>query len=63
MIGSFFGLTSEYMEEGVYNVMFMLRHYSNFDETKVYHQPVALRQYWFDKLIELKEKEAETYDS
>jgi hypothetical protein len=55
---TFFGLTSEYIQN-VYEQFFYMKYYSNWSLMELYNLPVGLRKWYFDKLLEQKEKEVE----
>ena len=55
---TFFGLTREYIQN-VYEQFFYMKYYSNWSLMELYNLPVGLRKWYFDKLLEQKEKEVE----
>lgn len=55
---TFFGLTNEYIQN-VYEQFFYMKYYSNWSLVELYNLPVGLRKWYFDKLLEQKEKEVE----
>ena len=57
---TFFGLTPEYMKD-VYEQFFYMKYYSNWTLTEMYNLPVGLRRWYFDKLLEQKQKEADAH--
>jgi len=57
-VRTFFGLTNEYIQN-VYEQFFYMKYYSNWSLVELYNLPVGLRKWYFDKLLEQKEKEVE----
>lgn len=57
---TFFGLTPEYMKD-VYEQFFYMKYYSNWTLTEMYNLPVGLRRWYFDKLLDQKQKEADAH--
>jgi len=55
---TFFGLTNQYIQN-VYEQFFYMKYYSNWSLVELYNLPVGLRKWYFDKLLEQKEKEVE----
>jgi len=60
LVRTFFGLTPEYMKD-VYEQFFYMKYYSNWTLTEMYNLPVGLRRWYFDKLLEQKQKEADAH--
>ena len=55
---TFFGLTPDYLKD-VYEQFFYMKYYSNWSLTELYNLPVGLRKWYFEMLLEQKQKEAE----
>lgn len=53
-----FGLTSEYMEK-VYEVFFYMKYYGGWSFIEAYNLPVGLRRWFYEKLSNQMEKEAD----
>ena len=58
LVRTFIGLTNEYIQN-VYEQFFYMKYYSNWSLVELYNLPVGLRKWYFDKLLEQKEKEVE----
>jgi len=55
---SFFGLTSDYMQQ-VYEQMFFMNYAGNWSITELYNLPTGLRNWFIEKTIKQKESEIE----
>ena len=55
---TFFGLTSKYME-GVYEHFFYMKYTGNWSLAELYGLPVGLRNWFVERTIKQKEKEAQ----
>jgi len=53
---TFFGLTSEYVEQ-VYEQFFVLKHHGGWSLYELYNLPVGLRNWFFERMIQEFEKE------
>lgn len=53
---TFFGLSSEYMEN-VYEQFFFLKHHGGWSFTEAYSLPVGLRKWFVDRLVKQFEEE------
>lgn len=54
---TFFGLTEDYIE-GVYTQFFQMKYYGHWSFYEAYNLPVQLRNWFYQKLIKIKEEEA-----
>ena len=61
LIRSFFGLTSEYMEN-VYNEFFLLKYHGGWSFIEAYNLPVSLRSWFLQRLQRQFDDEAESYE-
>ena len=55
---SFFGLTSDYIED-VYEQMFFMNYIGNWSITDLYNLPIGLRKWFVEKTLKQKEIEKE----
>jgi|TARA_B100001093_G_C26798165_1_gene1002142 hypothetical protein len=53
---TFFGLTSEYVEQ-MYEQFFVLKHHGGWSLYELYNLPVGLRNWFFERMIQEFEKE------
>jgi len=60
----FFGLGPNYRPQ-IYDQLFDLMYYGNmgFNFTELYNMPVFLRNYYYRKLVDVKQKEKERQDA
>jgi len=61
LIRSFFGLTSEYMEN-VYNEFFLLKYHGGWSFIEAYNLPVSLRIWFLKRLQRQFDDEAEAHE-
>ena len=55
---TFFGLNSDYLES-VYEEIFFLKYYGNWDFTEAYNLPIGIRRWFLKRLEKQKQLEAE----
>ena len=55
---TFFGLSHKYIQE-VYEQFFYMKYYSSWSLIELYNLPVGLRNWFFEKLVDQKNREAE----
>ena len=58
---TFFGLSSEYMEN-VYEQFFFLKYHGGWSFTEAYSLPVGLRKWFVDRLVKQFEEEKKQMD-
>ena len=58
---TFFGLSSEYMEN-VYEQFFILKYHGGWSFTEAYSLPIRLREWFLKRLIKQKEQEQEAME-
>ncbi len=58
---SFFGLNPDYLKT-VYEQFFYMKYYGGWSLFELYSLPLGLRNWYFQMLVEQKDKEAEEYD-
>tara|TARA_R110000824_G_scaffold122826_2_gene280340 strand:- start:1234 stop:1470 length:237 start_codon:yes stop_codon:yes gene_type:complete len=57
---TFFGLSDNYMKQ-VYEQFFLLKYYGGWSFIEAYNLPVGLRNWFFNRLVQQKEKENEAH--
>jgi len=60
-VRTFFGLSSEYMEN-VYEQFFFLKYHGGWSFTEAYSLPVGLRKWFVDRLVKQFEEEKKQMD-
>ena len=58
---TFFGLSSEYMEN-VYEQFFFMKYYGGWSFTEAYSLPIGLRKWFVERLVKQLEDEQEAVD-
>ena len=58
---TFFGLTSNYLEN-VYEQMFFMNYVGNWSITELYNLPVGLRRWFVERTLKQKEEENEAHE-
>lgn len=56
---TFFGLSDEYLEKGVYEELHILMYHGTWSFTEAYSLPVGLRKWFLQRLVEQKKQEHE----
>ena len=54
---TFFGLSDEYLEKGVYEELHILMYHGTWSFTEAYSLPVGLRKWFLKRLVDQKQKE------
>ena len=57
LLRTFFGLSDEYLEKGVYEELHILMYHGTWSFTEAYSLPVGLRRWFLQRLVTQKEKE------
>jgi len=60
-VRTFFGLSSEYMEN-VYEQFFFLKYHGGWSFTEAYSLPIGLRKWFVDRLVKQFEEEKKQMD-